>query len=97
MDNSTLYKTIIRPILTEKATILKEEGKYMFEVSTSATKSQIKTAVEKIFKVKVESVATINYKPKKKRMGRFLGLTSSEKRAVVTLKKGQTITELEGV
>lgn len=97
MDNSTLYKTIIRPILTEKATILKEKGKYMFEVSTSATKSQIKTAVEKIFKVKVENVTTINYKPKKKRMGRFLGLTSSEKRAIVTLKSGQTITELEGV
>ena len=89
----TKYLEIIKaPVVTEKATMLgQEEGKYLFKVDPKATKNQIKNAVEKIFNVKVERIQTINSKPKKKRVGRYAGMTNKYKKAIVTLAEGQTI------
>lgn len=89
----TKYLEIIKaPVITEKATaIAQEQGKYVFKVDPKATKSEIKNAIEKIFKVKVEHIATINTIPKKKRVGRYSGLTNRYKKAIVKLAEGQTI------
>ena len=90
---NTKYLEIIKaPIVTEKsAHLAQEEGKYLFKVDPKATKTEIKNAVEKIFDVKVESVNTINVKPRKKRVGRYTGLTNRKKKAIVTLKEGSSI------
>jgi large subunit ribosomal protein L23 len=90
---NTKYLEIIKaPVVTEKGTRLaQEEGKYLFKVDPKATKDEIKEAVEKIFKVKVDKISTINSKPKKKRVGRYAGLTNKYKKAIVKLAKGQTI------
>lgn len=64
------------------------ENKYTFDVDTRANKTQVKIAVEEIFDVKVDKVNIINYKPKKKRMGRYQGYTNKRRKAVVTLKEG---------
>ena len=81
------YRDIIKaPVITEKsAAIASDERKYVFEVDTKANKTQIKQAIEQIFKVKVESVNTINVTPKKKRVGRYTGYTNRSKKAIVTL------------
>lgn len=81
------YRDIIKaPVITEKsASIASDERRYVFEVDTKANKTQIKQAVEQIFKVKVESVNTINVKPKKKRVGRHSGYTNKSKKAIITL------------
>lgn len=76
---------IIRPVITEKSTMDAAEGKYAFKVDRSATKSQIRQAIEKLFNVKVLQVNTINLGGKKKRMGVHQGLTSAWKKAVVTI------------
>lgn len=87
------YRNIIKaPIITEKSTIIAEdERKYVFKVDAKANKTQIKDAVEKIFKVKVESVNTVNVHPKKKRVGRYSGMTNKYKKAIVTLVNGNKI------
>ncbi len=77
---------IIRPLLTEKGYDGIADKKYTFIVAKSANKTQIKDAVEKLFKVDVESVNTVNCKGKKKRMGRYEGYTSDYKKAIVQLK-----------
>lgn len=82
---------IIAPVITEKSTVLEQEGKYVFKVDTKANKVQIKQAIEKIFNVKVESVNTINSHPKKKRVGKYTGYTNKYKKAIVKLAKGSTI------
>lgn len=76
---------IIRPVITEKSTADAAMGKYTFSVARSSTKTEIKQAVEKLFSVKVIKVNTINYDGKSKRMGVHQGLTSSWKKAVVTI------------
>ena len=86
------YRDIIKaPIITEKASTLKENNVYTFSVDVKANKTQIKQAVEKIFDVKVEKVNTINVKPRKRRVGRYTGLTNRKKKAIVTLKEGSSI------
>ena len=91
MDTKYL-DTIKAPVITEKGSRLgQEEGKYLFKVDPKATKSDIKAAVEKIFKVKVESISTINVKPRKKRVGRYAGMSNKYKKAIVKLAEGQTI------
>ncbi len=87
------YRDIIKaPIITEKSTsIASNEKTYVFKVDAKANKSQIKDAVEKIFNVKVESVNTVNVHPKKKRVGRYSGMTNKYKKAIVTLKDGNKI------
>ena len=88
----TRYLEIIKaPVVTEKSQAAKEEGKYTFKVDPKATKTEIKEAVEKIFNVKVKAIRTINVKVKKRRVGRYTGLTNRSKKAIVTLQEGQTI------
>ena len=88
----TKYLDIIKaPVITEKSQIEKENGKYTFKVDPKANNTEIKLAIEKIFNVKVVDIKTINEKPKKKRVGRYTGLTNRSKKAVVTLAEGQTI------
>ena len=89
----TKYLEIIKaPVVTEKSTKLgQEEGKYLFKVDSKATKTEIKSAIEKIFKVKVDSVQTINAKTKKRRVGRYAGMSNNYKKAIVKLAEGQTI------
>ncbi len=89
----TKYLEIIKsPVITEKSTRLsQEENKYVFKVDSKANKNQIKKAVETIFKVKVVEISTLNAKTKKKRVGRYTGLTNRYKKAVVKLADGQSI------
>lgn len=77
---------IVKPLLTEKGYDGIEQKKYSFVVAKSATKTQIKFAVEKLFGVKVESVNTVSVKGKLKRMGRNEGYTPDYKKAIVQLK-----------
>ena len=87
-----LYEIIKEPIITEKSMDLKEAyNKYTFKVDKRANKIEIKNAVEKIFNVKVESVATINVLPKAKRMGKYAGYTAAYKKAICKLADGQKI------
>lgn len=88
-------KVIIRPILSEKALRLREYNQYVFQVAKNANKIDVKRAVEELFKVKVEKVRTINVRGKPRRMGIFVGRTSSWKKAIVTLKEGERIEGLE--
>jgi len=89
---NTKYLEIIKaPVITEKSSVLAQEGKYVFKVDSKANKTEIKEAIEKIFKVKVESISTINAKVKKRRVGRYTGLTNRYKKAIVKLAEGQTI------
>jgi len=93
-----IYSVIKKPLVTEKSTIARDEGnKYIFEVDRRATKIEIRTAVEKIFKVKVTTVRTMNFTGKKKRVGRIIGSRSDWKKAVVTLAPGSSIEVFEGV
>lgn len=80
------------PIITEKsASLAQEKNTITFSVDTKANKTEIKNAVEKVFDVKVDSVNTINVKPKKKRVGRYTGKTNKVKKAIVKLKEGSKI------
>ena len=81
----TAYDIIIQPILSEKSFDGIPDKKYTFKVLKSATKSQIKAAVEQIFGVKVEKVNTVNYDGKLKRMGRNEGRRPAFKKAIVSL------------
>ena len=91
------FDVLIRPIITEKTTLLMQENKYTFQVPLTANKVEIRKAVESIFNVKVEKVATIRVLGKTKRMGRTMGKRSDYKKATVTLKAGETIELFEGV
>ena len=92
------YGVLIGPLLTEKGTHLKEtNNKVLFRVNKNANKIEVKKAVEEIFKVKVEGVATINCKGKSKRMGRHEGKRPDWKKAIVTLKEGEKLEFIEGV
>ena len=85
------YDIIYAPIITEKAASLANENKYAFKVSPKANKTEIKQAIESIFKVKVMSITTSNSHPKKKRVGKYTGMTNKYKRAIVKLGEGQSI------
>ena len=87
------YRDVIKaPIITEKSETLRANGNVItFSVDPKANKTQIKQAVEKIFNVKVESVNTVNVHPKKKRVGRYSGMSNKYKKAIVTLKDGNKI------
>jgi large subunit ribosomal protein L23 len=91
------YDIIVRPLITEKSSLLKESGnQYVFEVQRDANKIEIRKAVEKLFKVKVLSVHVTNMEGKKKRLGRFTGKKPDWKKAIVTLKPEDKITIFEG-
>ncbi len=91
-DPRYLADLVRRPIVTEKATLLLEQNKYVFEVIPKATKPEIKAAIESLFDVKVTSVNTLNPPRKKRRVGKFVGYKALYKRAIVTLADGDSIT-----
>ncbi len=95
MEN--IHNIIITPLITEKGTTLRDnQNKYIFKVYRDANKIEIAKAVESIFKVKVLKVNTMVVKGKKRRMGRFEGKRPDWKKAVVTVKKGDSIKAFEG-
>ena len=91
------YDVIRRPIITERSTAVSEYNKVIFQVAPSATKPQIKAAVEALFKVKVKSVNTLVRKGKNKRFRGIAGRTGDTKRAIVTLVEGQMIDVTTGL
>lgn len=91
-----LYEVLRRPLITEKSTVLQIENKYAFEVDKSANKPQIKQAVEKAFKVEVLAVNVVTIPGKTRRLGRRLLPARPWKKAIVTLKPGDTIQFFEG-
>ncbi|MBP9483165.1 MAG: 50S ribosomal protein L23 [Negativicutes bacterium] len=88
---------LIRPVISEKATDLLQDGKYTFMVPIKANKVQVRQAVEQIFKVKVVSVNTVRMQGKTKRMGKYVGKRSDYKKAIVTLAPGNQIEIFEGM
>lgn len=94
------FKTIVRPVVSEKSTVLGDQGKYVFEVAPDANKIQIKQAIEEAFsnkKVQVDSVNILRVTGKVRRRGRSVGQTRSWKKAIVTLRAGQRLDLFEGV
>ena len=87
-----LADLILKPIVTEKATLQMEENKYVFDVLPVATKPEIKAAIESLFDVRVTSVNTLKLPRKKRRVGRYIGYKAQYKRAIVTLQEGDAIT-----
>ena len=85
------YDIIYAPIITEKSALLANENKYAFKVDPKANKTEIKQAIENIFNVKVVSITTANSHPKKKRVGKYTGMTNKYKRAIVKLQEGNSI------
>jgi large subunit ribosomal protein L23 len=97
-----MKEILIKPLITEKMTnITADLGKYGFLVNTQSNKVEIAKAIEKKFNVHVTKVSTINHPGKMKtqfrKSGRFVGRTASYKKAIVTLKKGETIELFEQV
>ena len=91
-----LYEVLRRPLITEKSTFLQTENKYAFEVAREANKALVKEAVEKAFKVDVLKVNIINMKGKSRRLGRRELSPHPWKKAIVTLKPGDSIQFFEG-
>ncbi|MEQ9481006.1 50S ribosomal protein L23 [Coleofasciculus sp. F4-SAH-05] len=87
-----LADMVLCPIVTEKATLLLEDNKYVFDVVPKATKPQIKAAIESLFDVKVTGVNTLMPPRRKRRVGRFIGYKPQYKRAIVTLAPEDSIT-----
>ena len=82
---------ILAPVITEKTANMEAEGKYAFKVANKANKTEIKQAIEKKFGVKVEKVNITNSHPKKKRVGKYTGMTNKYKKAIVKLAEGNSI------
>ncbi|MEG0238896.1 50S ribosomal protein L23 [Anaerorhabdus sp.] len=83
---------IIRPIITEKTMkMMDADNKITFEVAKGTNKTQVRQAIEEIFKVKVEQVNILNCRPKQKRVGKYTGTTSAVRKAIVKLPEGQDI------
>ncbi|RMD85922.1 MAG: 50S ribosomal protein L23 [Candidatus Dadabacteria bacterium] len=92
------YQMIIKPVVTEKSSIIGElGGRYVFKVKRTATKTEIKEAIERIFDVHVERVNTLNMIGKPKRNIRRFGRRASYKKAYVTLREGESINVVEGL
>ncbi len=92
-----MYDTLVRPVITEKSMVSSEAGKVTFMVPLSATKDDVKAAVETIFNVKVTKVNTVRQFGKEKRFKGFVGQRSDYKKAVVTLAEGQNIDVTTGI
>jgi large subunit ribosomal protein L23 len=91
------YAVLVRPIVTEKSTILAGQNKYVFQVDLRANKRQIKEAVQIAFGVKVDRVNTIRMKGKRRRFGRKVTPRPDWKKAIVTVARGDSIELFEGV
>jgi large subunit ribosomal protein L23 len=97
MIDSRLANVLLEHHVTEKASILRgESNQYVFKVAKSANKQQIKSAVEELLEVKVDSVTVLNNKGKVKRSGQKMGRRKDWKKAYVRVKDGQNIEMLEG-
>ncbi|MCK9221831.1 MAG: 50S ribosomal protein L23 [Limnochordia bacterium] len=92
-----LRNVIIRPVVSEKSTLLREQNKYVFEVDRRANKTQIRQAVEALFDVEVENINTLNVPGKLVRRGRTEGYTKAWKKAIVKLSPGSTIDIFESL
>ncbi len=93
----SIYDVIKKPFFTEKGMDLKEkENKILIEVNIKANKHEIKEAMQEIFKVKVDKVATVKVRGKMKRFGKSIGKRPDRKKAIVTLKKGEKLDFVEG-
>jgi large subunit ribosomal protein L23 len=91
---STHFDVIVRPVITEKGLTKKEDDRTLcFEVTNRASKKQIQEAIERIFKVKVQQVRTMNVPGKMRRRGRFTGYPPDWKKAYVTLREGEKMIE----
>lgn len=92
-----LYRTIVRPVVTEKTSAAyQERGEYTFEVAPDATKPAIRQAIEKLFGVHVTGVWTSNVRGKTRRVGKTTGRRPNWKKAIVTLRDGDSIDIFEG-
>ena len=94
---AAMYDTLLRPVITEKSMTSSESGKVVFTVPLSATKEEIKAAVEAIFNVKVKKVNTVKQAGKVKRFRGYEGVRSDYKKAVITLADGQNIDVTAGI
>jgi len=91
------FDLIIRPLVTEKSTYLREqENKVCFVVKASANRIEIKSAIEATLNVKVKKVGVLNMRGKTKRLNRFVGKRADWKKAIVTLEKGEKVDFFEG-
>lgn len=97
MNKAALYDVIRSPVITEKATMGSEQDKVMFNVAKTATKPQIKQAVEALFEVKVKAVNTVIRKGKVKIFKGVKGRQNDVKKAIVTLESGQSIDVATGL
>ena len=97
MKKFNLFDTIVSPVITEKATILSEFNKTVFRVHKNASKNSIKKSIEKIFKVNVIKINTINLRGKTKLVRGKKSRRSGYKKAIVTLKKGQSVDLATGI
>ena len=95
--SAKMYDTLVRPVITEKSMLSSKAGKVTFLVPLSATKDEVKAAVEAIFNVKVNKVNTIRQFGKEKRFRGYVGQRSDFKKAVVTLAEGQNIDVTTGI
>ncbi|MDZ7727760.1 MAG: 50S ribosomal protein L23 [Dehalococcoidia bacterium] len=91
------YSVLLRPIITEKTTVLTASDKYVFEVDPRANKAQVKEAVELAFNVRVVDVNTMNVRGKTRRFGRRATRQPDWKKAIVTLAEGDSIELFEGI
>ena len=94
----TAYDIILTPVISEQSMDVAADKKYTFKVATDANKTQVKLAVEEIFDVEVAKVNIMNVVGKKKRMGRYVGMTAASKKAIVTLtEKSKEIEFFQGL
>ena len=97
MNEERLYKVLLSPHISEKSSVAADrDNQIVFKVANTATKPEIKAAVEKLFKVQVERVQVCNVKGKSKRLGARIGRRSDWKKAYITLQEGQEIDFLGG-
>lgn len=92
-----LLRVLKQPVISEKSFSMAEDGKYVFIVNIDSTKTEVRQAVEKAFKVHVTSVKTITVKGKRKKFGKILGKRKDYKKAIVTIKSGETIEDFKGI
>ena len=97
MITERTYDIILGPVITEKATLLSEHNQVAFRVAMTATKPEIRKAIEELFRVKVTAVNTLRVKGKTKRFRGRVGRRSDYKKAIVTLAEGQSIDYTAGI
>ena len=97
VSSERLYEVIRAPVVTEKSTMASEHNQVVFKVPLNASKPEIKTAVEDLFKVKVKAVNTLRNKGKVKRFRGMLGKRPDRKKAMVTLEEGHSIDVTTGI